>query len=98
MFLRAFGIPTSGKGSINPADFDGFALLPTSSPNGDLTKGDLNYLNFDKEMTFITASFDVITAEANTSQTLSLYLTADQEGFVFVYVTNEEPTAKDIFR
>ncbi|MEM6738361.1 MAG: RHS repeat-associated core domain-containing protein, partial [Bacteroidota bacterium] len=51
----------------------------------------INYLVFDKEMNFVTASFTQITAASNGTMALvtATDYIADREGYVMVYLSNE---------
>lgn len=51
----------------------------------------LNYLYFDKELNYISSGFEQVTSAASGSlEKLTVApLTADQDGYIFVYVSNE---------
>ncbi|MGB5978003.1 MAG: M91 family zinc metallopeptidase, partial [Cyclobacteriaceae bacterium] len=101
MFLQAFGIPLTGEGAINPALFGGEAAIATESDDGSSggAYAYLNYIFYDKnfEDDAIGGFKRTSTAGANAFEKLTLDFIPEKEGYLYVYVSNEEPVARDIY-
>jgi RHS repeat-associated protein len=101
MFLQAFGIPLTGENAIDPALFGGEAAIATESDDGSGggAYAYLNYIFYDKnfEDDAIGGFKRTSTAGANTFEKLTLDFIPEKEGYLFVYVSNEEPVARDVY-
>jgi RHS repeat-associated protein len=73
----------------------GMGHLSTFSQDQSIPKAYLQYLFFDKSFNFVNAGFRQVSKEAeNDFELLSLDYTADQEGYLMMFVANE--TADDL--
>ncbi|MGB3180497.1 MAG: RHS repeat-associated core domain-containing protein, partial [Cyclobacteriaceae bacterium] len=101
MFLQAFGIPLTGENAIDPSLFGGEAAIATESDDGSGggAYAYLNYIFYDKnfEDEAIGGFERTSTAGANAFEQLTLDFIPEKEGYLFVYVSNEEPVARDIY-
>jgi RHS repeat-associated protein len=101
MFLQALGIPTTGENAIDPSLFEsaGGALATENDNNTGGAYAYINYIFYDKNFEEkALVGFDrTTTAAANSFEELSLTFTAEKEGYLFVYLSNEEPTAVEAY-
>ena len=92
----SFGVNYGVEGTtVTQTNFDnafasGTALGDRSSSSTE-PQAYINYLVFDKEMNFVTASFTQITSASNGTmvEVMATDYIADQEGYVMVYLSNE---------
>ncbi|MEP1033078.1 DUF6443 domain-containing protein [Ekhidna sp.] len=100
-FDTNFGSGQEGGVSSTSTVFDDALSSSAMSQksNENAPRAFLNYIIFDKEMSYVTAGFQQISSAAkstgpNTSETLSIDdIIADQEGYILAYLSNENQEA-----
>ncbi|MDN5205235.1 RHS repeat-associated core domain-containing protein [Fulvivirgaceae bacterium BMA10] len=107
-FTGAFGLSNGPEG--DPATYNFFNDLFSTGPialpgnaNAGIPKGYLNFLLFDKNYNLVEAGFEQISAAAfedgsNTAhEKLSSQVIAPKEGYLYIYVSNENETLADVY-
>jgi RHS repeat-associated protein len=98
MFLQAFGIPTSGEGGMNPADFDGFSQATAPTTTQYPINAYLNYVYFDKDFELLDMGFFRVPGTAQNNPTIIEHtLDITEEGYVMIYLTNEETELTEVY-
>lgn len=86
----AYGVSGTGENTIAHNALQGqlgAATLLSQSP-GAVPKAGINYLFFDKDYNYVRGGFDLLTAK-QTWQNLAMQFTADREGYLYIYTSNE---------
>ena len=86
----AYGVSGTGENAIAHNALQGQlggATLLSQSP-GAVPKAGINYLFFDKDYNYVRGGFDLLTAR-QTWQNLAMQFTADREGYLYIYTSNE---------
>jgi RHS repeat-associated protein len=111
--VNAFSLTSSGTGVDGPQALNAFNTLFTPGAyigrvppveDGAAPRAFLNYILFDENFVLQDFGFDQISTAANQPDAipvahdyLNLHIKIRQKGFLYVYLSNENPTIVDVF-
>jgi RHS repeat-associated protein len=101
--LSAFALPAPGVGELGTASsaIQGWGTVAANgyadgSPNNGLPKAFVNIILFDKNYKFIDVAYAPVTSTGAPTLISAAY-TVKEEGYAYLYISNEQPTQTDVY-